>query len=120
MSRRQSLGRWGEDLALAVLEKRGHTLEARNYRCEYGEIDLVTRQGGELVFVEVKTRSNTRYGRPELAVTPRKQAHLMNSALHYIGTHVTEELPWRIDVVSVLRHPDGTAKVEVFEDAVRG
>lgn len=115
---RQSLGRWGEQVALRHLQAHGHTLEARNYRCPYGEIDLITRHQNDLVFVEVKTRQSSTYGPPELAITPRKRQHLLQTAQHYLLAHELDGQPWRIDVVTVQRS-SGRAEITVFENAIR-
>ncbi len=119
-SARQLLGRWGEETALSYLQAHGHTLQARNYRCRYGEVDLITRQADDLVFVEVKTRRSNRYGPPELAITARKQQHLLQTAQHYLLAHDLDEHPWRIDVVTVWRGPNDRTRIEVFENAVSG
>ncbi len=101
---RQSFGRWGENLAAQYLTQQGYEIIGRNARTPYGEIDLVARfPGGEIVFVEVKTRRSEAYGLPEDAITASKRQHLMNSCLYYIQQHC--ELPdqWRIDVIAVQR-----------------
>ena len=70
--RRQRLGFLGERLAADQLEERGYLLLERNFRCVYGEIDLIAREAEDLVFIEVKTRRGNAYGFPEDAITPRK------------------------------------------------
>lgn len=118
MPSRGSVGRWGEDQALLHLQQHGHTLVARNYRCPFGEVDLITQHGEELVFVEVKARLSKAYGPPELAVTASKRQHLRQTAAHFlIAKDYPEAQLWRIDVVSVLRTPDGLT-IDVFENAV--
>ena len=77
---RQRIGAWGELQAEGYLLERGMELIQRNYRTRYGEIDLVMKQGDLLVFVEVKTRSDNRFGPPEQSVTPDKQEHLLLAA----------------------------------------
>lgn len=111
---RQRIGRWGEAAAARYLEGRGYAILARNVRTSYGEIDLVARHAqGELVFVEVKTRTTTGFGYPEEAVDSRKLAHLVASAQAYIlDCPGTPEEHWRIDVVSVQGRP-GLPETEV-------
>ncbi|MGZ6792765.1 MAG: YraN family protein, partial [Mycobacteriales bacterium] len=66
---RQALGRWGEEHAVRHLEAAGYEVLSRNWRCREGELDIVARSGGALVFVEVKARTGTAYGEPAEAVT---------------------------------------------------
>ncbi len=98
---RQGLGRTGERLAEQALLQRGYRILERNFRCRYGEIDLVAEHEQELVFVEVKTRRGTAFGLPEEAVTPRKQRTILTVAAHYLELHACAERSWRVDVVGV-------------------
>lgn len=117
---RQSLGRLGERLAANRLAAEGYAIEARNYRCPAGEIDLIARHGGEWVFVEVRARRGDRFGTPEDSVTPRKQARLIACAEHYLNEHDLGDVPWRIDVVAVQFSPAGQLRrVQIVPDAVR-
>ncbi len=74
------LGMQGEEAAAAFLEARGHAILARNFRTPQGEIDIITRVGQTVVFVEVKTRRTRRFGRPAAAVGYRKQQKIIQSA----------------------------------------
>jgi putative endonuclease len=98
---RGSLGSSGERLAAGWLEARGFRVLARNWRCAYGELDLIADEAGDLVFVEVKTRRGIAHGAPEEAITASKRAHLIAAAESYLMEHQREEQPWRIDVVAV-------------------
>lgn len=100
------VGNTGEDAAVAVVRAAGYKVVERNYRCRSGEIDLVCRDGRELVFVEVKYRRSTACGSPLAAVTPRKQQHITEAALHYIRERRCERCPIRFDVVAI--GPAGT------------
>src|SRR5579883_2093998 len=73
----QGLGRTGERLAGEHLIRCGYRVLERNFRCRYGEIDLVAEDEQDLIFVEVKTRRGDAYGRPEEAVTRRKQRKII-------------------------------------------
>lgn len=116
-----SLGQRGETLAADKLAALGYSLIARNYRCPHGEIDLIAKHDTVWVFVEVKTRRGSSHGTPEEAVTPRKQAHLIASAQHYLQANGLENENWRIDVVAVELTPVGKLlRVEVIENAVQG
>lgn len=98
---RARLGASGERLAAATLEREGYVIVARNWRCLYGEIDLVAEDGNELVFVEVKTRRGVRMGSPEEAVTPAKRRKLLASAQTYLAERGEEQRPYRVDVVAI-------------------
>lgn len=98
---RGTLGSSGERLAAGWLEARGFRVLARNWRCAYGELDLIAEEAGELVFIEVKTRRGIAHGAPEEAITANKRAHLVAAAESYLMEHQREEQPWRIDVVAV-------------------
>jgi putative endonuclease len=98
---RARLGASGERLAAAALEREGYVVIARNWRCLYGEIDLVAEDGTELVFVEVKTRRGVRMGSPEEAVTPAKRRKLLASAQTYLAERGEEQRAYRFDVVAI-------------------
>jgi putative endonuclease len=116
-SDRISLGKQGEELACTELERRGYEVLARRYRTRYGEIDIVARHGATLVFAEVKARVMTRFGAPEEAVTPSKQARVARMAAGYLMEHGGFNEPCRFDVVSVLFERDRPPVIEVFENA---
>ena len=115
----KQLGRWGEEYAAVHLQSMGYELVARNWRCEYGEIDLVARHEGVWVFVEVKARRTDDFGTPQEAVTPDKQRRLLEVAQVYLAEHDLADVDWRIDVVAItVLHPDARPCVEVFQNAV--
>ena len=120
MSRsRQSLGRWGEKLAADFLNEHGYIVLEKNVRTPYGELDLVTRQGEVIVFVEVKTRTSSVFGYPEEAITPRKQEHLLASAQDYLQAHPELSGDWRVDVISIeCTSSEGTPEIKHFENAI--
>ncbi len=111
------LGRRGEELAARHLAQQGYRILARNYRRRFGEIDIIARHRGQLVFIEVKTRLSTRYGSPFAAVDRRKQHQLVRVATDYIARHHLEDEVARFDVVAVTRDRDGRTRVDVLEDA---
>lgn len=115
---RKALGRLGEELAARALAKQGYRIRERNWRCPAGELDIVAEDGGVLAFVEVKARRGRGFGMPEEAVTPAKQAKLIELAVTYVQE--SEWLgDWRIDVVAVELTPDGRLlRVEVIKNAV--
>jgi putative endonuclease len=78
-------GETGEALALQYLVERGLRLIERNYRCRYGEIDLVLQDGKTIVFAEVRVRRNGRFGGAAASVTTSKQQKLIAAAQHYLS-----------------------------------
>jgi putative endonuclease len=102
------LGRDGEALAVAELQRRGFELIERNWRCQFGELDAVMRDGLELVFVEVKTRIGAASGSAEEAMGPAKARKLAVAAEWYLADHPELGDPiWRIDLVALTFDRDG-------------
>lgn len=101
-SPRRRMGNFGEAAAAAHLQRQGYTLLARQWSCAAGELDLVARQGEELVFVEVRTRRGAAYGSPEESITAAKQKRLITLAYAYLEAHsLTDACAWRIDVIAI-------------------
>ncbi|MEA4869609.1 MAG: YraN family protein [Christensenella sp.] len=96
-----SIGRGGEMLAREFLERRGYILLRQNYRNGPREIDLVMRDQDSIVFVEVKARSQTRYGTPAEFVTTAKKRQLTLAAEAYLMEENLWNAPARFDVVEV-------------------
>ena len=118
-SPRQRLGRRGEEFARRHLIANGYSILQANYRVRTGEIDLVTQKDGNLVFVEVRTRTGDSVGSPEESITPRKREHLVETAQHYLQEHGNEGRDWRIDLVAVALRPwGGLERVDIVENAV--
>jgi putative endonuclease len=113
---RIALGKTGEDLACRELERRGYAILARRYRRRRGELDIIARDGGTVVFVEVKARDGRAFGDAAEAVTARKRKRMTELALEYVTRHHLGACPCRFDVVSV--HFDaGRPVIEVFQNA---
>jgi putative endonuclease len=120
---RRRLGNFGEAAAAAYLARQGYELLERQWHTSTGEIDLIARHNGQLVFVEVRTRSNRRYGSPEESVTAAKQARLIALAYAYLEAHSLDDTtPWRIDVVAVEvdQHSGRISRLEHVVNAVEG
>lgn len=111
-AQRQSLGRYGEDIAARHLVSAGMTLLDRNWRGRTGEVDLVLRDGDELVVCEVKTRTSDACGSPHEAVGPDKLARLGGLAEEWLEATGVRPGGVRIDLVAVLRPRRGAARVE--------
>lgn len=98
---RRGTARRGEALAALWLRVKGYRIEARNWRCPLGEIDIVASIGDTLVFVEVKARTGTGAGSPEEAVTTAKQKRLVQLANAYLARRHGETPACRFDVIAV-------------------
>ncbi len=91
----------GESFACDLLRKKGYRIISRNWRCRWGEIDIIAQDGDVIVFVEVKSAKSKYFGNPARWVDSRKQSHLVESAMQYISDEIGEDVPVRFDVVAV-------------------
>ena len=103
---KQSLGQFGEEQAARYLRRHFYSIVERNYRCRFGEIDLIVKRGAILAFVEVKLRRDASHGEAREFVTARKQQRVMAAAEHWLSLHETQLQP-RFDVIEVYA-PGGT------------
>jgi putative endonuclease len=113
---KKALGRKGEELALRFLKKKGYRVLERNYVCKMGEMDIIATEKDTLVFVEVKTRTSTTFGPPQLAVNPTKQMQLSKVALNFLKQKNLEDVKARFDVVAILLGQKGE-EIELIKDA---
>ena len=112
---RRSFGAAGEHIARDYLVQKGARILEMNFRRPTGEIDIIARQARTVVFVEVKRRSSTRYGRPAEAVDRAKQGHILRTAALYMQEKGLDDAPVRFDVIEVL--PDAIRHIESAFDA---
>ncbi len=108
----QAVGRAGEEIALGHLR----ILET-GFRFLRGEIDIIARDRSTLVFIEVKKRTGTRFGRPAEAVTPAKQRQIRKVAEGYLLMRRLGDVPCRFDVISIGPDRRGGDVVEHFKNA---
>ena len=113
---KKELGKKGEELAIRFLEKEGYRIVKTNYVCKLGEIDIIAKEKDALVFIEVKTRTSTLFGPPELSVTPFKQMQLSKAALYFLKEKRLGDVKARFDVVAILLKPEGE-EIELIRDA---
>ena len=100
MDRNNVVGAWGERLAAEFLRKKGYKLVSANYKCRFGEIDLIVKNRKFLVFVEVKLRKSDRFARAAEFVDNRKQARIRMTASLYLSDCSTKLQP-RFDVIEI-------------------
>jgi len=98
---RHEIGKVGEDLAVKFLQNEGYKIIERNFECKQGEIDIIALDKKELIFLEVKTRTNIKYGKPVDAVDKTKQKHLTKAVEYYLYSRHLENKFVRIDVIEI-------------------
>ena len=103
-----TLGQLGENYACHFLQEKGYTVLDRNFHSRFGEIDIIAQENGALVFVEVKTRRNTKHGFPEDAVTDDKLEKIKMTGHIYKKKTNNKVKKLRIEVGSLLVNPDNT------------
>jgi len=117
MSTTRSAGNRGEAEVARYLRKKGYILLASQWRCRFGELDLVAKsRRGVVCFVEVKLRSSGAIGLPREFVDQRKQERLKTAAALYMSSYELD-VPARFDVAEVYAETDGTLRIEYLENA---
>lgn len=116
MNKRKIGSKW-EEQAVMLLESKGYEILERNYRCKIGEIDIIAKDDGVLVFVEVKYRSDNTYGYSIEAVTPAKQRTIRKVAQYYMTVvYKSQYVPCRFDVIG-FDVSDGNVSVSHISNA---
>ena len=100
MNAKKLTGDWGEACVAAYLRRNGYRIEASQFRCRMGEVDLIASRDGVLCFVEVKTRAETEHGLPREFVSPSKQRRIRTAAAQYLMRYALD-YPVRFDVAEV-------------------
>ena len=105
---KKKLGSNGETLAMNYLKLHNHMVIEKNFVCKYGEIDIIAKDNekGELVFIEVKTRTSSKYGNASEAVDSIKQRHICKCANYYVFINKIRNVPIRFDVIEIKLHGD--------------
>ena len=101
MVNKKDLGNTGENLAANYLKSKGYVILEQNFSCRQGEIDIVCLDKKEIVFVEVKTRTNTNYGMPAEAVNNIKKKHIVNCAKYYVYLNNLHNEFIRFDIIEI-------------------
>ena len=104
-----------EQAAGFYLEQHGYQILQYNYRCRIGEIDIVAKEGENLVFCEVKYRTGPGKGSPLEAVDARKQRKIFQAAMYYLTEHHISDVPCRFDVIGI----EGT-RIQLVKNAFCG
>jgi len=101
MANKIKLGKFGEQIAGQYLIKKGYQILARNYSAREGEIDLICQKDEVIHFIEVKTRTNRKFGWPEEAVTDEKLEKIIIASEKYCQDYKINS-EWQIDIISIL------------------
>lgn len=113
-----SIGKLGEDFAVAHLTACGYDIIERNWHCQWGEIDIVARTDSIWVFCEVKTRKNSTTQRALMNITPAKRKKMVLAAQQYLHEHDLDDAIWRIDAIAVAITNNGQPEIDHVEDAL--
>ena len=111
-------GQVGERAAAAHLERTGHRIVERNFRCAYGEIDLVAEEENEIAFVEVRTRTSSAFGSPEESISWQKRQRMTRCALAYLSERHVQDRRWRIDVIAIQLERGRVTRLEHYRHAI--
>ena len=104
-------GQRGEQLAVDYLRRQGFRIQQQNYRCRSGEIDIIAWDGPTLVFVEVKTKSQSAFVAPQVMVDRHKQKKIVQVAMTYVQQQALQNVALRFDVVAVTLLRGGSPEV---------
>ena len=116
MARHNELGKKGEELAEEFLKNKGYEILETNWRHRKAEIDIIAKHKDVLIFVEVKSRSNDHFGRPEAFVDQKKEELMADAASVYMEV-IGHEWEVRFDIISILFHNDAYQSIDHFKDA---
>jgi putative endonuclease len=117
--KRKETGNLGEKLARDHLKKKHHRILEQNFRCPYGEIDIISKVKDALVFTEVRTKTGTDFGIPEESITRTKKERMRACAYYYLQTHENQGKTWRIDVAAIEMDKNGKpSRVDFIENAI--
>ena len=103
MYERHEIGKIGEEIVAKYLSSLDYKIIERNFECKRGEIDIIAIDKDELVFIEVKTRTNVMYGRPSEAVNEVKKKHIYKATEYYVYIRNLENEKIRLDVIEVYK-----------------
>ena len=116
---KQETGKTGEDVVEQYLIQNDYKIMGRNFRCNFGEIDIIARdlKKQEIVFIEVKTRNSKTYGEASEAVDYYKKKHILKSAKYFVWINKLESEYIRIDVIEVYLSKDDKPRINHIEQA---
>ena len=101
MNKNKILVDLGENKACKYLQKNKYKIIERNFRCKFGEIDIIAKNNKEIIFIEIKTRERITYGLPAEAITYTKQKHMYKTAQYYLYINKLENICTRFDAIEI-------------------
>lgn len=104
----KEIGNYGENIAVKFLEKNNYLIISKNFLCNQGEIDIIAKKEEEIIFIEVKTRTNKKYGNPREAVTFYKKNHIWKSAKYFLYINNLMNRYIRFDVIEIFINKNKT------------
>ncbi|MDR8394186.1 YraN family protein [Aliifodinibius sp. S!AR15-10] len=113
----REIGHEGEELAASYLESKEYTILERNYFFEHAEVDIVAYDEKQIVFVEVKYRSDTDFGEPEDSISEEKQKNIFKAAEAWLYERKMDGSPVRFDVISIVQREEEAPQFKHFENA---
>jgi len=120
INRKQSaydFGKSGEEIALKYLKNKKYRIVAKSFRFFRGEIDIIAYDQNTLVFIEVKTRKNKKFGLPEESVTPLKQRQIRRIAQGFLAKNNLYDIECRFDVLSLLFNEKDDCEINHIQNA---
>lgn len=118
-TKKQILGKFGENLAINYLEQKGYSVIDKNVKTRYTELDIIFKYKGLVVFVEVKTRANEKYGLAVDALSHQKQKYFKKSLMFYCSRKEIDYNFVRADFVAIqLDKARKTAKINHYKDII--
>jgi putative endonuclease len=112
------IGLNGEEAAARFLKKNGYKILDRRWKCRWGELDLIVKQGNEVIFVEVKTRQSDDFGGAVAAIDRNKARCLRTAAYNYLQKYNLMTVSFRIDLIAITIQGNKRATLEHFKNII--
>ena len=115
MAAHNELGKWGEEIAAAFVEKKGYEILLRDWKSGHHDLDIIAKDEDTLVIIEVKTRRNRLFGNPEEAIDYKKRQSLQSAINHFVKSHHIND-PVRFDIISIVGMIGSTPEIDHIKD----
>lgn len=110
MSYNKQIGFIGEQYAAKYLQQKGYRILDRNFTSRWGELDIVAKHQSKIIFIEVKTRTDTRRGMPYEGITKSKLHHVLRTVNYYILSKNLQNYKHQLDVIGILLTSNNTVQ----------
>lgn len=115
MAAHNELGKWGEEIAAAFVEKKGYEILQRDWKSGHHDLDIIAKDEDTLVIIEVKTRRNRLFGNPEEAIDYKKRQSIQSAINHFVKSHHINA-PVRFDIISIVGMIGSTPEIDHIKD----